>query len=33
MRDLDVIKINDLLNHIIHKTDIDIDTVGDFNID
>lgn len=33
MRDLDVIKINELLRHIIYKSDVDIETVGDFNID
>lgn len=33
MRDLDTVKINELHHHIIHKMDIEIETIGDFNID
>ena len=32
-RDLDVIKINELHKNIVHKIDIEIETIGDFNID
>jgi hypothetical protein len=33
MRDLDVIRIIELHTHLIKKLDVDIETIGDFNID
>ena len=33
MRDLDTIKINELHDNLIYKLNIEIETIGDFNID
>ena len=33
MRDLDIVKINELHSHITNKLDVDIETIGDFTID
>jgi len=32
-RDVDMIRINELCNHVLNKTEIDVETLGDFNID
>lgn len=33
VRDVDMIKINELCNHVLSKTDIDLETLGDFHIE
>ena len=32
-RDLDIVKINELHNHIINRVKVDLDRIGEFNVD